>query len=260
MYSLTEYFLYFMIYAFFGYIAEVLYVALCTKKITNRGFLYGPFVPIYGFGAIGIITALSWAYQLNTWYSPIIVFILGFLLTTLLEYFVSWAMEMIFHMRWWDYSDKFLNINGRVCLRNSTMFAILVVAVLYGLHPYVVIPFVDIIESLGNLWFYIISGIIFVLILTDATFSTIKQVNISKIIMKLEAMALELQKNLLDAKEEASKKMDNLKSYLASTKVVRAFKALERQYSSAKIKTRTNHLRLSLKEFMNKVKSKISGE
>jgi uncharacterized membrane protein len=61
MYNRCEYFLYFMIYAFFGYIPEVIYVAICTKKTTNRGYLYGPFVPIYGFGAVGIITALSWA-------------------------------------------------------------------------------------------------------------------------------------------------------------------------------------------------------
>lgn len=260
MYNLTEYFLYFMIYAFFGYIAEVVYVAICTKKITNRGFLYGPFVPIYGFGAIGIILSLSWAYNLNTWYSPIVVFVLGFLLTTLLEYFVSWGMEMIFHMRWWDYSDKFLNINGRVCLRNSTMFGILVVLVMYLLHPYAVIPFISLIESLGDMWFYFISLIIFILIMTDATFSTIKQVNISKIIKKLENMYLEMQKSINDAKEEASKKMESLKEYLASTRVVRSFKALERQYSTAKIKTRTNHLRLSLKEFINKVKDKFQGE
>lgn len=260
MYNICEYFLYFMIYAFFGYIAEVIYVAICTKKITNRGFLYGPFVPIYGFGAVGIITALSWAYRLDAWYSIFIVFILGFLLTSLLEYFVSWAMEMIFHMRWWDYSDKFLNINGRVCLRNSSMFAILVVLVLYVLHPYVIIPFVGLIASLGDLWFYIISGIVFALIMIDTVFSTIKQVNISKIIKKLESMALELQRSIMDAKEEATKKMESLKEYLASTRVVRSFKALERQYSSAKIKTRTNHLRLSLKDFMNKVKDKLSGE
>jgi uncharacterized membrane protein len=62
-------------------------------------------------------------------------------------------MEMIFHMRWWDYSDKLLNNKGRVCLRNSSMFAILVVSVLYVLHPYVIIPFVGLIASLGDLWF-----------------------------------------------------------------------------------------------------------
>lgn len=260
MYELSEYFLYFLIYAFFGYICEVVYVAICTKKITNRGFLYGPIVPIYGFGAIGIILALSWAYNLHGWYSPFIVFILGFLLTSFLEYFVSWIMEIIFHMRWWDYSDKFLNIQGRVCLRNSTMFGILVVAVLYALHPYLVNPLISSLSSLGNVWFYFVSGILFSLVIVDTVFSTIKQVNISKIIRKLESMAIQVQINLSDAKEEASKKMAALKEYFESTKVIRALRSIDLQYASAKIKTTTGHLKLSIQEFKNKIKDKLSGE
>ena len=82
MEPLTKYFLYFIIYAFLGYIAEVIYVFICTKKITNRGYLYGPLVPIYGFGAIGILLSLSFIYNLNTWYSPILVFVAGFMMIT----------------------------------------------------------------------------------------------------------------------------------------------------------------------------------
>lgn len=257
---ICQYFLYFMIYAFFGYICEVTYVAICTKKITNRGYLYGPVVPIYGYGAIGIILALSWAYELNQWYSIILVFVLGFLLTTLLEYFVSWIMELIFHMRWWDYSDKFLNIRGRVCLRNSSMFAILVLVVLYLLHPYVVVPFVNLIRGFGDLWFYLIVGIVFAINVVDTIFSTIKQVNISKIIKKLEAMAIQVSEGLSNAKEGMSKKALELKEYLESTRVVKAFRQMDMQYASLRIKTRTDQLKLSLQEFKNKIKEKISGE
>lgn len=253
-------FLYFIIYAFLGYICEVVYVFLCTKKLSNRGYLYGPLVPIYGFGAIGIIYSLSWLYNLNYWFSPILAFVLGFLLTTALEYFVSWIMEMIFHMRWWDYSDKFLNINGRVCLRNSSMFGVLVVLVLYLIHPYLAIPFINLIASLGDLWFYIIFGVILVLVLTDSTLSTIKQVNISKILHKLENMAIAAQMELRARKEDAGKKLDSFKEYMSSTKVVRALRSIDLKYASAKIKTRTNHLRLSFVDFMNKVKDKIKGE
>ena len=253
-------FLYFIIYAFFGYICEVIYVFICTKKLSNRGYLYGPLVPIYGFGAIGIIYSLSWLYNINSWYAPIIAFVLGFLLTTLLEYFVSWIMELIFHMRWWDYSDKFLNINGRVCLRNSSMFGILVVIVLYLLHPYAVTPFINLIASLGDVWFYIIFGVVAVALLTDTTFSTIKQVNISKILRKLEAMAISVQNELKSKKDDAIKSLESFKEYLASTKVVRALRSIDLQYASAKVKTRTSHLRLSFIEFMGKIKDKIKGE
>lgn len=260
MHTLSEYFMYFIIYAFFGYICEVIYVAICTKKITNRGFLYGPLVPIYGFGAVGIILSLSWCYNLGEWYSIILVFVLGFLLTSILEYFVSWIMEIIFHMRWWDYSDKFLNIKGRVCLRNSSMFAILVLTVLYLLHPYVVIPFVNLISNLGDIWFYITAGILFLLIMTDTILSTIKQVNISKIVKRLEAMAIQISDSILNAKDEMSKRAIELKEFLESTKVVRAFRQIDLQYASAKIKTRKNKLKLSIQEFMNKIKEKLSGE
>ena len=130
MECITKWFIYFIIYAFSGYLCEVIYVFICTKKITNRGYLYGPLVPIYGFGAILILLPLSY---IKDYY--VLVFLLGILITSSLEYLVSLFMELIFHMRWWDYSDKFLNINGRICLRNSLMFGILVVVVLYGIHP-----------------------------------------------------------------------------------------------------------------------------
>ena len=126
--KLTLYFLIFIIYAFLGYLCEVIYVFLITKKITNRGYLYGPLVPIYAFGALFIIIPLN-EFEFGTfitdrWY---LVVLIGFILPSLLEYITSFVMEKIFKMRWWDYSDKFLNINGRICLRNSVMFMLLVI-------------------------------------------------------------------------------------------------------------------------------------
>ena len=89
-----RYFFYLIIYSFLGYLCEVIYVAIRTKKITNRGFLYGPVVPIYGFGALIIILCLTPLYNLGMWY---FVFILGVILTSGLEYLTSYAMELIFH-------------------------------------------------------------------------------------------------------------------------------------------------------------------
>ena len=118
----ARYFLYYLIYSVLGYICEVIYVGICTKKIADRGYLYGPLCPIYGFGALIILLSLEWAY--DYWW---VVLILGILLTSTLEYLTSFFMEIIFHMRWWDYSDKFLNINGRICFTFSLFWGLLAI-------------------------------------------------------------------------------------------------------------------------------------
>ena len=66
---------------------------------------------------------------------PILVFILGVIITSTLEYITSWVMEILFKTRWWDYSERFMNINGRVCLLNSTLFGIMSIVVVYVVHP-----------------------------------------------------------------------------------------------------------------------------
>lgn len=66
---------------------------------------------------------------------PILVFVLGVIITSALEYIISWVMEILFKTRWWDYSERFMNINGRVCLLNSTLFGIMSIVVVYIIHP-----------------------------------------------------------------------------------------------------------------------------
>ncbi len=121
---------YFVIYAFLGWVCEDLYCGIPKKKFINRGFLYGPYCPIYGVGALLVLYPLLFVKQY-----PILVFILGVIITSTLEYITSWVMEVLFKTRWWDYSEHFLNINGRVCLLNSTLFGIMSIVVVYIIHP-----------------------------------------------------------------------------------------------------------------------------
>ncbi|MFI3214989.1 MAG: putative ABC transporter permease [Eubacteriales bacterium] len=126
----VNFFLYLGIYSFIGWCCECIYCSLGSGKVVNRGFLYGPFCPIYGFGALGTIYLLQWVpHNIST------IFIAGVILTSSLEYFTSWAMEKLFKTSWWDYSDKKFNINGRVCLLNSTLFGFLCVILTFDLHP-----------------------------------------------------------------------------------------------------------------------------
>ena len=121
---------YFILYAFLGWVCEDLYCGIPKKKFINRGFFYGPYCPIYGFGALLVLYPLLFVRQY-----PILVFILGVIITSVLEYITSWVMELLFKTRWWDYSQRFLNIHGRVCLLNSTLFGIMSIVVVYIVHP-----------------------------------------------------------------------------------------------------------------------------
>ncbi len=127
-----EHILYFFIYSFFGWLCECLYCGIPARRFINRGFLEGPYCPIYGFGALIVL------YILQPFADRIVLlFLAGLVLTSVLEYITSYLMEKLFHSKWWDYSSRRLNINGRVCLRNSLMFGVLGVIVVRVIHPMV---------------------------------------------------------------------------------------------------------------------------
>lgn len=128
------YFIYYLflfyIYSILGWILETLYVSILNKKITDRGFLIGPYCPIYGIGALIIIIYLT---QYNN--NPLTVFLMGMILCSILEYFTSYIMEKLFKARWWDYSNNKYNLNGRICLKNSSLFGLSGIAVIYLTQP-----------------------------------------------------------------------------------------------------------------------------
>ena len=124
-------FLIFIMFSMVGWISEVLYVGIFHEhKFVNRGFLYGPLCPVYGFGGIVILLLPPFLYQ--TW---IPLFFASMILCTIVEYFVSWFMEKLFHARWWDYSHYKFNIKGRVCLLNSVLFGFMGLGVIRFVYP-----------------------------------------------------------------------------------------------------------------------------
>lgn len=124
-------FLIFIIYSFFGWLIEEIDCSIIAKKFVNRGFLIGPVCPIYGSGAI-IISLLLQNYKDN-W---VIVFCMAMILAGALEYFTSWIMEKLFKARWWDYSHKKYNINGRICLETMMPFGLMGLLLTYVLNPF----------------------------------------------------------------------------------------------------------------------------
>lgn len=125
------YFIMFLIYSVLGWILEVIDTLIESKKLVNRGFLIGPYCPIYGVVALFITNFLQ-----NYLDKPLILFILSVVFCSIFEYIVSYVLEKIFNTRWWDYSHKKFNINGRICLENSIPFGIACLIMMYILNPF----------------------------------------------------------------------------------------------------------------------------
>ena len=125
-------FLLFILYSVLGFIIEVVLNLITKKRFINRGFLIGPYCPIYGVGSLLII------FLLDKYRNDILVlFILITLICSILEYVTSYLMEKIFHIRWWDYSNHKYNINGRICLSTMIPFGLGGVLLITYLNPFI---------------------------------------------------------------------------------------------------------------------------
>ena len=132
--SMSIYFilLSFFVYGFLGWCTEVGFAAFKTHRFVNRGFLNGPICPIYGVGVTAVITVLT-PYKSDI----IVLYILSVVLVTILEGLTGWAMDKIFHNKWWDYSDMPLNIGGYVCLLFSIVWGFACLFIIYFIQPLV---------------------------------------------------------------------------------------------------------------------------
>ena len=171
-------FLIFILFSFIGWISEVIYVGVTSAhKFVNRGFLYGPLCPIYGFGGVMILMLPPSLYK--TW---IPLFFASMILCTIVEYFVSWLMEKLFHTRWWDYSHYKIQLNGRICLLNSILFGFLGVVVIHFVYPLMI----DLLNSLGQTLINISGMIILAVLSVDIFFTVRKLVDFANVMKKLK--------------------------------------------------------------------------
>lgn len=128
-YSLQQWLLFFYIYCFFGWCWESCYVSAKKRKWVNRGFLKGPFLPIYGFGALAVLIA-----TLPVRSMPVLVYVFGLIGATLLELVTGICMERLFHVRYWDYSNQKFNFKGHICIGSSIAWGFFSLAMIYGFH------------------------------------------------------------------------------------------------------------------------------
>lgn len=121
---------YFFSYSIIGFAAETVYCSAYTRKLMKRGFLHGPWLPIYGLGGIIIKEFLTCLAD-----RPFLIFCCSMIITSALEYVSAWLLEKLFALKLWDYSKAFLNIKGRVCLKNSLFFGLSGLALIFWVNP-----------------------------------------------------------------------------------------------------------------------------
>ena len=157
MKTIETWFLWLMIYSIIGWIYESTICSIGQRKLINRGFLNGPYCPIYGTGAVLVLLVLG---RLK---NPVVLFFAGAVLTCSLEYLTSWLMEKLFHARWWDYSKRKFNIGGRVCLIGAVVFGAFSVVLILVLHPAIK----SLTDRLTDTALNVICAILFVGIVSD---------------------------------------------------------------------------------------------
>lgn len=126
----------FFLYGFIGWCVEVVYAAVKTHKLVNRGFLCGPICPIYGFGMVGLVYSIRLIPMPDSGsLSAVAIFFIGMVLTTAIELVGGWVLFKLYHIRWWDYSNMKYNLGGYICPQFSLLWGLGSVLMIKVVHP-----------------------------------------------------------------------------------------------------------------------------
>ena len=153
-----RYFFWFLLYSFTGWVCETLLYMLRDGKVVKRGFLFGPLCPIYGFGA-GLCVMILYGRVHNVF----LIFLLGMLLTSTLEYLTHFVMEKLFHAMWWDYSNRRFNLRGRIYLKGCLLFGVGITLLIHVVHPLVV----QLTDAIPKRALYILCFVLYTILLLD---------------------------------------------------------------------------------------------
>ena len=230
----------FFIASVFGWCMEVVLKYRQYGRFINRGFLIGPYLPIYGSGVVFIVVICDFISVYDD--SPATVFLAAFIICGMWEYAVSYFMEKRFHARWWDYSGKPMNINGRVWIGNLILFGLGGLAVQEIANPF----FKAVIGSIALNTRCILCGIIAAVMLTDYGFS--------HFIMKFIKVGVEGSE--ADNTEDISKEIKLLISdkNLFYSRFVEAYPDVV--YRTDKVKARMEEIRLETEKFKAELEEK----
>lgn len=208
--------LYFFIYGFLGWCTEVAYAGVKEAKFVNRGFLNGPICPIYGVGVCVVVLLL-----LPLKSHVILLYITSTILVTVLEGVTGFAMDKIFHNKWWDYSNQPLNIGGYVCLIFSLAWGVGCVIIVKFVHPLIAVPVEHIPFIVGVILLVIFGGAMIadLYVTASAIFKMNKRIDaMDKIAKELHELSDQLGEGIFNQVEEAKEKQEAAKEKYDETR------------------------------------------
>ncbi|CVH74541.1 hypothetical protein BN3662_00359 [Clostridiales bacterium CHKCI006] len=191
IFDTPQWILIFFIYAFLGWVWETGQKWIKTHHFINRGFLNGPWLPIYGFGALIILfLTLPFKDQIP------LIFLVGMLAGTAFELFIGWGMEKIFHMRYWDYSSLPFNYKGYICLGASLIWGFFSILLVQWIDA----PIYHLVKQIPVPWLYLIDAIALILFISDTVLSVIQALDL-KHILRLDKVLVDPIKALKKAEK-----------------------------------------------------------
>lgn len=241
---------YFMMYALIGWIIEVVYHAVTLGKVVNRGMLNGPICPIYGCGVLGAFLLAGWSANVVFNVEPdrlngVLIFAVGMVLCTVIELLTGYFLDMIFHMRWWDYRDRPFNLKGYICLEFSIIWGLAVVFVIKILYP---TPENNILKYLPRIPVIILLIVFYIFFALDLviTVMTIRKMQsglgeLADVQKKLRSLSDELSERIGQDTLKNMQKWDEgvLQAALAKAELKDALSAAEKQHVSDLVRMRT---------------------
>lgn len=269
--SLYEILFMFMIYAIIGWLWETPYVSIRNKAYINRGFLRGPYIPIYGVACLTIILTMNIFSGLEeTSILTVIIQILYIsLISAVWEYSISWILEKLFKMRWWDYSNRAINLNGRIALDYTLMF---------GFGGYLLWRFINpialaIYQVPSQLTLTVLLIGFYIIFTVDSIYTLKDLITVRKILLKLEQLQNELSAKYKEAIDKANlkgktvisqfneivQKMDSVKDIKMAQfnqKVDSIESALKSQLNIRRLFGKFSQSRMDLKEFIRSIRER----
>ena len=233
-------FLYFIIYAFLGWILETVYCSVRERRFVARGFLYGPICPIYG---VGVLMMLCWFAPFTG--QPLLFYMVATVCMSAWEYLVGWLLETTTHIKYWDYSTRKFNLHGRICLSISLTWGVLAYLVIFWIHPVVA----GLVERLPVFTLHVVDVVLLVLLAADAAATIRELALLTAMLRELTQMGEELQVQLALSRAELSDRLDEARDVL-SDKLDGAKESISDKLDEAKE---------SISDKLDEAKESISG-
>ncbi len=245
-YSIIKWLFFFYFYCFFGWIFESAYVSLRSKKFVNRGFMRGPFLPIYGSGAI-MMLVVSMPFQDNIF----LTYIAGCIGATVLELVTGVAMEALFKVGYWDYSNQKFNYKGHICLSSTIAWGFLTIFMTEFLHKVVE----KIISFIPAMTINVVTVIVTVYIIIDFTLSFKAAMDLRDILVGLEKAKQEMERiqkrlDVIIAVANDEREMRKLEN---SMRIDDLMESIEERFGAFK-----ERIKINPSEFMEDVREEIT--